>query len=189
MTLRDTIVLRHSDNRTVRSRVAAFRITSGRLPFHRTADLPGFRPSRTTSSAAGCATASVEFENTSRHQFTARPGGRVRDYAARIDTTTRALRALPFMTVSACTCRRAEASREVAVVDAHGGWEIFRINTGRAPQGLALSVDGRTLYVSNFMDRTVSVFDVSALLAEGIANVPLVATMLAVGTTSSARRC
>jgi cytochrome c peroxidase len=66
-------------------------------------------------------------------------------------------------------------------VDAHGGWEIFRINTGRAPQGLALSVDGRTLYVNNFMDRTVSVFDVSALLAEGIANVPLVATMPAVG--------
>ena len=69
-----------------------------------------------------------------------------------------------------------ETSREVAVVDAHGGWEIFRINTGRAPQGLALSVDGRTLYVSNFMDRTISVFDISTLLDEGNADVPLVAT-------------
>ena len=75
-----------------------------------------------------------------------------------------------------------ETSREVAVVDAHGGWEIFRFNTGRAPQGLALSADGRTLYVSNFMDRSVSVFDISTLLTEGIANVPLVATLSTVGT-------
>ena len=75
-----------------------------------------------------------------------------------------------------------ETSREVAVVDAHGGWEIFRINVGRAPQGLALSVDGRTLYVSNFMDRSISIFDLSNLLDEGIANVPLVATKSTVGS-------
>ena len=75
-----------------------------------------------------------------------------------------------------------ETSREVAVVDAHGGWEIFRLNTGRAPQGLALSVDGRTLYVNNFMDRTISVFDISTLLDEGIADVPLVATRSTINT-------
>jgi YVTN family beta-propeller protein len=69
-----------------------------------------------------------------------------------------------------------ETSREVAVVDAHEGSEIFRINTGRAPQGLTLSTDGRTLYVSNFMDRSVSVFDLSTLMDEGIADTPLVAT-------------
>ena len=54
--------------------------------------------------------------------------------------------------------------------------QIFRLNVGRAPQGLALSADGNRLYVNNFMDRTVSVFDISALLVEGIADVPLVAT-------------
>jgi YVTN family beta-propeller protein len=75
-----------------------------------------------------------------------------------------------------------ETSREVAVVDAHGGWELSRFNTGRAPQGLALSVDGSTLYVSNFMDRTVSVFDISTLLAEGITTVPLIATLSTIGT-------
>ena len=48
-----------------------------------------------------------------------------------------------------------ETSREVAVVDAHNGWEFFRFGVGRAPQGLAVSADGRRLYVSNFMDRTV----------------------------------
>ena len=75
-----------------------------------------------------------------------------------------------------------ETSRQVAVVDAHGGWEIFRLNTGRAPQGLALSKDGHTLYVSNFMDRTISVFDLAQLLDEGIADVPLVATRSTVDT-------
>ena len=48
-----------------------------------------------------------------------------------------------------------ETSREVAVVDAHNGGEIFRFGVGRAPQGLAVSPDGRRLYVGNFMDRTV----------------------------------
>ena len=69
-----------------------------------------------------------------------------------------------------------ETSREVVVVDAYDGSQIFRLNVGRAPQGLALSADGNRLYVNNFMDRTVSVFDISALLVEGIADVPLVAT-------------
>ncbi len=75
-----------------------------------------------------------------------------------------------------------ETSRQVAVVDAYGGWEILKINVGRAPQALALSVDGSTLYVSNFMDRSVSVLNISTLLAEGITNVPLIATLSTVGT-------
>ena len=54
-----------------------------------------------------------------------------------------------------------ETSREVAVVDAQGRYEIFRIKVGRAPQGLAVSDDGRRLYVNNFMDRTVGVYDLT----------------------------
>ena len=56
-----------------------------------------------------------------------------------------------------------EGSREVAVADAIGKQEILRFETGRAPQGLVLSPDGRTLYVHNFMDRTVSIHDLNAL--------------------------
>ena len=44
---------------------------------------------------------------------------------------------------------------------------MFRFDVGRAPQGLALSPDGRTLYVNNFMDRTVGVYDLSTLLERG----------------------
>ena len=72
-----------------------------------------------------------------------------------------------------------ETSRQVAVVDAYGGQEIFRFAAGLAPQGLALSSDGQRLYVNNFMQRTIGVYDLSTLLTEGIADVPQVATWTA----------
>ena len=75
-----------------------------------------------------------------------------------------------------------ETSRQVAIVSAHDNWQIFRIDVGLAPQGLALSADGRTLYVNNFMDRTVSVFDLTSLLVDGNVDVPLRATLVSVGT-------
>lgn len=69
-----------------------------------------------------------------------------------------------------------ETSRQVAVVDAVNGVELFKIDVGRAPQGLALSEDGLTLYVHEFMDRSVGVVDLRRLLNQGelIANVTTV---------------
>ncbi|HEY0563533.1 MAG TPA: Ig-like domain-containing protein [Methylophilus sp.] len=60
-----------------------------------------------------------------------------------------------------------ETSRQVAVVDAIGGRELFRLEVGRAPQGLAISADGNTLYVHEFMDRSVSMFDLTPLTSQG----------------------
>jgi YVTN family beta-propeller protein len=70
-----------------------------------------------------------------------------------------------------------ETSREVAVVNVHDSDEIFRINVGRAPQGLAVSDDGYRLYVSNFMDRSIEVFDLTALIDNGQWNVPRLAIL------------
>jgi YVTN family beta-propeller protein len=70
-----------------------------------------------------------------------------------------------------------ETSREVAVVDAFGHFEVFRFNVGRAPQGIAVSPDGMKLYVNNFMDRTVGVYDLAPLMQQGTLNVPEVATL------------
>ncbi len=75
-----------------------------------------------------------------------------------------------------------ETSREVAVVDAHSGRELMRFDVGRAPQGLALSADGNTLFVNNFMDRTVSVHDLRPLLQQGLAAVPTIDTLQAVAS-------
>ncbi|MEZ4621598.1 MAG: discoidin domain-containing protein [Caldilineaceae bacterium] len=62
--------------------------------------------------------------------------------------------------------------------------ERFRINVGRAPQGLALSADGSRLYVQNFMDRTVSVHDLSALYATGTLAAPQAALYNSVASES-----
>ena len=57
-----------------------------------------------------------------------------------------------------------EGSRQVAMLDAHSGVQIRRIEVGRAPQGLTLSPLGRYLFVHNFMDRSVSKLDLNELL-------------------------
>ena len=73
-----------------------------------------------------------------------------------------------------------ETSRHVAVVDPANGREVFRFISGRAPQGLAVSDDGRRLFVNNFMDRTVAAFDLGRLLEQErvtlIRSTPAVAT-------------
>ncbi|MFN9452401.1 MAG: galactose oxidase-like domain-containing protein [Rubrivivax sp.] len=74
-----------------------------------------------------------------------------------------------------------ETSREVAVVNAHSGQQVTRIPVGLAPQGLALSADGKTLFVHNFMDRSVTVHDVQGLY-RGEPGVPLLATVNTVVT-------
>jgi len=75
-----------------------------------------------------------------------------------------------------------ETSREVAVLDAHHRNELMRIDVGRAPQGIVVSPDRRTLYVHNFMDRTIGVFDLSPLIDQGLASATPVATLETVGT-------
>jgi YVTN family beta-propeller protein len=75
-----------------------------------------------------------------------------------------------------------ETSREVAVIDAHGRNEVMRFDVGRAPQGLALSADGNTLFVSNFMDRSVGAFDLRPLRGQGQLSVPSLATLNSVAT-------
>jgi YVTN family beta-propeller protein len=75
-----------------------------------------------------------------------------------------------------------EASRAVGVVDASNREVIARFNVGRAPQGLALSPDGRTLFVHNFMDRSISVHDVSSYLSGGTAAPTVIATLSTITT-------
>jgi YVTN family beta-propeller protein len=128
--------------------------------------------------------ANLNFQNTVR-AISSRIdlGAQSEDYAARLDHDNSSLAsAAAFDSRGVYLFVALETSREVAVIDAHDRWEMFRFNVGRAPQGLALSADGRTLYVSNFMDRTLSVFDLNALLTSGDTNVPLVDVLSSVGT-------
>ncbi|MEO8223704.1 MAG: galactose oxidase-like domain-containing protein [Gammaproteobacteria bacterium] len=90
--------------------------------------------------------------------------------------------AVAFDTLGVYLFAALETSREVAIVGAHTGIELLRLNVGRAPQGLLVSPDGNRLYVSNFMDRSVDVFDLATLVTEGLGNVPHLATLATVTT-------
>ena len=94
--------------------------------------------------------------------------GGTENYAARLDFDNAGVAsAALFDRLGVYLFVALETSRQVAIVSAHDNWQIFRIDVGLAPQGLALSADGRTLYVNNFMDRTVSVFDLTSLVVDG----------------------
>jgi DNA-binding beta-propeller fold protein YncE/mono/diheme cytochrome c family protein len=72
-----------------------------------------------------------------------------------------------------------EPSRELAVVDAAGARELFRVDTGRAPQAVVVSADGAALYVHNALDRTVGVYDLGPL-TRGQQALPLLVTLATV---------
>lgn len=75
-----------------------------------------------------------------------------------------------------------ETNRQIAMVDAYGNRELGRAEVGRAPQGLAVSPDGNRLFVHDFMDRTVSVLDLTALNTRAMPDAPILATLHSVGT-------
>jgi DNA-binding beta-propeller fold protein YncE len=58
-----------------------------------------------------------------------------------------------------------QGTNTVEILSAYDNRLITGIpDTGLAPQGLALSADGRKLFVQNFMSRTVAIYDVSGVV-------------------------
>lgn len=109
--------------------------------------------------------------------------GNAEDYAARIDHDNASVASTALFDSKGLYLFVAlETSREVAVVDAYGKHELFRFDANLAPQGLALTPDGMTLVVNNFMSRTVELFDLRPLLQQGQLNVPRVAALATITT-------
>jgi YVTN family beta-propeller protein len=103
------------------------------------------------------------------------------DYARRVDHDNASVAsAAAFHPTGAYLFVALETSRQVAVLDAAGGKELFRIEVGRAPQAVALSASGTELYVQNFLDRSVSVVSLGPLLSFGEFRAPLLGTWLSV---------
>ncbi len=75
-----------------------------------------------------------------------------------------------------------EASRELVVHDTQNGFQLMRLPTGRAPQSVALSTDGSRAYVHNFMDRSVSRYDLTEMLQTNLPATNLLTPIDVVGT-------
>ncbi len=126
----------------------------------------------------------LNFQNTVR-AITSRVvlGAGAEDFARRMDHDNSGLTsAVAFDRLGVYSFMALESSREVAIVSAHSGWQIMRVDVGLAPQGVLVSPDGLRLYVNNFMDRTVDVFDLSSLVLAGVPTVPHLATLPAITT-------
>ena len=105
------------------------------------------------------------------------------DFAARVDFDNAGLAsAAAFHPSGIYLFVALETSREVAVMDAHGKRELLRVATGRAPQGVSVAADGKTLWVMNFMDRGVSQFDLRPLVETGELTLPVMATLKSIAT-------
>ncbi len=70
-----------------------------------------------------------------------------------------------------------EGNRQISVIDTQTGIEIGRFDTGRAPQSIVVSKDGKRLYVHNFMDRTVGVHDIEDITVRGMSDSSVIATI------------
>ena len=104
-------------------------------------------------------------------------------FAARVDHDNASIAAdAAFDATGAFMYTSLEGNRQIAVTDTFQASEILRFDTGRAPQGLATSPSGNRLFVHNFLDRTVTVHDLTGLNQDGDLNVPLLATINTVGT-------
>jgi YVTN family beta-propeller protein len=104
------------------------------------------------------------------------------DYARRIDHDNSGFgSAAAFHPSGAYLFVALETSRQLAVVDAVGGRELAKLDVGRAPQAVGVSADGRTVYVQNYMDRTVTALDIGPLVLNGELRATVLSTVGTVG--------
>lgn len=101
-------------------------------------------------------------------------GARAEDFGYRIDHDNASVaNHAAFGPYGAYMFTALEGNRQVAISDTFAGTELARFDVGRAPQGLAMGPDGLTLYVHNFLDRTVAAYDVSAIILDHVMDVDL----------------
>ncbi len=110
------------------------------------------------------------------------------DAAARVDFNDRGLAsAVAFSRFGNYVFVATQGTHTVEIVDAYTGDHFGSIATeGLAPQGLAVSEDGGTLYVHNFMSRTVTAFSIDMLCAGVCGITPQVADVATVASEALA---
>jgi YVTN family beta-propeller protein len=184
MTLTRTILLRHSDVPDGENQGRGIPNYLG-APVISPDGTQAFVPSKMDNVARGTLRdgLALNFQNTVR-AISSRVvlASQQEDLGARIDHDNASLAsAAAFDPLGTYLFVALETSREVAVLDAHRRNQLLRIPVGRAPQGLVVSPDRRTLYVHNFMDRTIEAFDLRPLTEQARADVTPLGSSATVG--------
>src|SRR6185295_9867327 len=89
------------------------------------------------------------------------------DLSARVDFNDRDMAfAARFSPLGDFVFVAVQGANAIDVLDAYTGTRVTALeDTGRAPQGLALSPNGQKLFVQNFMSRSVKVYNVGGIVA------------------------
>ena len=185
MSVQRTIVLAHSDRPDSENQGRGFPNYLGAMAISPDGT-QAFVPSKQDNLQRGVLRdgSGLNFQNTVR-AISSRVvmGTQAEDLASRIDHDNASMAsAAAFDPLGVYLFVALETSREVAVLDAHNRNQLMRIDVGRAPQGLLVSPDRKTLYVMNFMDRSLGVFDLTPLLQQGLASVTPLATLATVAS-------
>ncbi len=75
-----------------------------------------------------------------------------------------------------------QGNNELIVVDPYTGIEIQKQEVGKAPQGLAIDPNSHYIFVKNFMDRSISVFDAKDMINNGSNTLRLIKTISTVSS-------
>ncbi|MEW7290074.1 PKD domain-containing protein [Aquimarina sp. 2304DJ70-9] len=75
-----------------------------------------------------------------------------------------------------------QGNNRIVVIDPKRGLELLKKDVGKAPQGLAIDPTTDRVFVKNFMDRSISVFDASDMIKTGSNTLKTIATITTVST-------
>ncbi len=75
-----------------------------------------------------------------------------------------------------------QGNNRIVVIDPKRGLELLKKDVGKAPQGLAIDLNTNRVFVKNFMDRSVSIFDASDMIKTGSNTLKEVETIITVST-------
>ncbi|WP_282079957.1 PKD domain-containing protein [Aquimarina algiphila] len=73
-----------------------------------------------------------------------------------------------------------QGNNRIVVIDPKRGLELLKKDVGKAPQGLAIDPNTNKVFVKNFMDRSVTVFDASEMITTGSNTLEEVSTIVTV---------
>ncbi|WP_162555741.1 PKD domain-containing protein [Reichenbachiella versicolor] len=75
-----------------------------------------------------------------------------------------------------------QGNNHLIAIDPKKGLELFTEEVGLAPQGLIIDPVTQKIFVKNFMDRTVTIFDAQSMLETGTVGISKLATVSTVGS-------
>ncbi|OEK08270.1 hypothetical protein A8C32_02095 [Flavivirga aquatica] len=75
-----------------------------------------------------------------------------------------------------------QGNNELIVINPYTGEEIQKQQVGKAPQGIAIDTSNNHVFVKNFMDRSVSVFDAQDMITNGSNTLNLIKTISTVSS-------